>query len=134
VTGYFAEDCLVSKPYDFVVTGAGSAGLLAAPLAAKLGVRVALIERDRPGGDCLFTGCVPSKTLLHVAKVEHQAQQAAGLGLTIPEPVVDMGRVSDHIQSVIAEIYRHDSPDALRAWGLTSSSVRPASSVRTPSR
>lgn len=118
MTGYSAEDCLVSKPYDFVVIGAGSAGLLAAPLAARLGVRVALIERDRPGGDCLFTGCVPSKTLLHVAKVAHQARQAAGLGLTIPEPVVDMGRVSDHIQSVIAEIYQHDSPEALRAMGI----------------
>jgi pyruvate/2-oxoglutarate dehydrogenase complex dihydrolipoamide dehydrogenase (E3) component len=61
----------VNRPYDFIVIGAGSAGLLAAPLAAKLGVRVALIERDRPGGDCLYTGCVPSKTLLHVARVAH---------------------------------------------------------------
>jgi len=108
----------VSKPYDFVVIGAGSAGLLAAPLAAKLGVRVALIERDRPGGDCLYTGCVPSKTLLHVAKVAHQARQARALGLTVSEPVVEMGRVSDHIQSVIAEIGRHESPEALRAMGI----------------
>src|SRR5687767_14138188 len=106
MTGSPAEECDVSKPYDFVVIGAGSAGLLAAPLAAKLGVRVALIESDRPGGDCLFSGCVPSKTLLHVAKVAHQSRQAAGLGLKTPEPAVDMGRVSDHIQSVIAEIYR----------------------------
>ena len=72
----------MNKPYDLVVIGAGSAGLLAAPLAAKLGVRVALIERDRPGGDCLFTGCVPSKTLLKVARVAHEMRQAAEFGLT----------------------------------------------------
>ena len=70
----------MGKPYDFVVIGAGSAGLLAAPLAAKLGVRVALVERDRPGGDCLYTGCVPSKTLLKVAKVAHEMRRAIGSG------------------------------------------------------
>ena len=67
----------MSKPYDFVVIGAGSAGLLAAALADRRGVRVALTERDRPGGDCRFTDCVPSKALLHNAKAAHQARQAA---------------------------------------------------------
>ena len=59
------------RPYKpDVLAGIESRGfLLAAPLAAKLGARVALVERDRPGGDCLFTGCVPSKTLIKVAKV-----------------------------------------------------------------
>ena len=66
--------------YDLVVVGAGSAGLLAAPLAAKLGARVALVEKDRPGGDCLFTGCVPSKTLVKVAKVAWEMRTAGRFG------------------------------------------------------
>ncbi|MGE3269923.1 MAG: FAD-dependent oxidoreductase, partial [Chloroflexota bacterium] len=94
----------MSKPYDFVVIGAGSAGLLAAPLAAKLGARVALVERDRPGGDCLYTGCVPSKTLLKVAKVAHEIRRAATFGLQAAPPSVDMSQVSAHIQDVIGRI------------------------------
>ncbi len=70
----------MSKPYDFVVIGAGSAGLLAAPLAAKLGARVALVERDRPGGDCLYTGCVPSKSLIASARLAHDIRPRAGWG------------------------------------------------------
>ncbi|MCC6179873.1 MAG: FAD-dependent oxidoreductase [Chloroflexi bacterium] len=108
----------MSKPYDFVVIGAGSAGLLAAPLAAKLGARVALVERDRPGGDCLYTGCVPSKTLLKVAKVAHEIRRAAAFGLDAAPPSVDMSQVSSHIQDVIGRIYEHDSPEALRAQGV----------------
>lgn len=108
----------MSAWYDLVVIGGGSAGLLAAPLAAKLGVRVALIERDQPGGDCLFTGCVPSKTLLRVAKAAHEMRQAERLGLTAAAPVVDMARVSAHIQEVIQRVGQHDSVDALRAAGV----------------
>jgi pyruvate/2-oxoglutarate dehydrogenase complex dihydrolipoamide dehydrogenase (E3) component len=108
----------VTRPYDFVVIGGGSAGLLAAPLAARLGARVALVERDRPGGDCLFTGCVPSKTLLKVAKVVHEMRRADAVGLAPAATPVDMSRVSAHIQDVISRIYQHDSPEALRAQGV----------------
>ena len=60
---------MVRRTYDLVVIGAGSAGLSAAEFGAQLGRRVALVERDRVGGDCTWTGCVPSKALLKVAKV-----------------------------------------------------------------
>lgn len=60
--------------YDLVVVGAGSAGLVAATYARKLGACVALVERTRVGGDCTWTGCVPSKTLIHVARVAHAAR------------------------------------------------------------
>ena len=108
----------MSTRYDLVVIGGGSAGLLAAPLAAKLGVRVALTERDQPGGDCLFTGCVPSKTLLRVAKAAHEMRQAERLGLTAAAPAVDMARVSAHVQEVIQRVGEHESVDTLREAGI----------------
>lgn len=57
--------------YDLAIIGAGSAGLTAARFAARLGRRVALIEANRVGGDCTWTGCVPSKALLHAARAAH---------------------------------------------------------------
>lgn len=109
----------MSDRFDFVVIGGGSAGLLAAPLAAKLGARVALVERDRPGGDCLFSGCVPSKALLRVAQAAHEQRHADRLGLAASEPGVDMARVSAHVQGIIERIYEHDSPTALERQGVT---------------
>jgi pyruvate/2-oxoglutarate dehydrogenase complex dihydrolipoamide dehydrogenase (E3) component len=59
----------VNQAYDLVIIGAGSAGLTAAGFAAQLGRKVALVEKDRTGGDCAWTACVPSKTLLKAASV-----------------------------------------------------------------
>jgi pyruvate/2-oxoglutarate dehydrogenase complex dihydrolipoamide dehydrogenase (E3) component len=112
---------MTRSKYDFVVLGGGSGGILAAELAANLGVRVALVEKNRPGGSCLFTGCVPSKALLHVAKVSHQARQAHEVGLGISEPTVDMARVSEPIQKIIESIYRgenRESVEGLREKGI----------------
>jgi pyruvate/2-oxoglutarate dehydrogenase complex dihydrolipoamide dehydrogenase (E3) component len=83
--------------YDLVVIGAGSAGLVAAPFAARLGARVALVERERPGGDCLYTGCVPSKTLLRVARVAHEARHANRFGLGAYVSDVNLARVMTHV-------------------------------------
>ncbi len=58
------EDLYMKEPYDIVIIGGGSAGITAACFAVQLGARVAIVERDRVGGDCTWTGCVPSKTLL----------------------------------------------------------------------
>ena len=57
----------MSEPYDLVVLGGGTGGVVSARVAAVVGARVALIERDRVGGDCLWTGCVPSKSLIAAA-------------------------------------------------------------------
>lgn len=104
--------------YDLVVVGAGSAGLTASLTAARLGARVALVERDRPGGDCLFSGCVPSKALVRVARVAWEQRRADRFGLDPSEPRVDFPRVAAYIQGVIDRIYEHDKPDALRAEGV----------------
>ena len=70
-----------TEKYDLAIIGAGSVGLIAADFAVKLGARVALMERDRIGGDCTWSGCVPSKSLLKVARVAHQLRTASTLVL-----------------------------------------------------
>jgi pyruvate/2-oxoglutarate dehydrogenase complex dihydrolipoamide dehydrogenase (E3) component len=90
--------------YDVTVIGAGSGGLTAARLAAALGARTALIDKERLGGDCLYYGCVPSKALIHVAKVVREAKAAAVLGLAPAGFTIDMARVSAHIQEVIGRV------------------------------
>jgi pyruvate/2-oxoglutarate dehydrogenase complex dihydrolipoamide dehydrogenase (E3) component len=102
------------NPYDLAIIGAGSAGLIAADFARKLGARVILLERDRIGGDCTWTGCVPSKSLLKVARVAHETRTAARFGLQSQPPVVDMAAVREYLHSTIARIYEGTTPDALR--------------------
>lgn len=68
------------KEYDLCVIGGGSAGLVSAAGAAILGAKVLLIEKHRLGGDCLYTGCVPSKTLIHSAEVAHTINTAQRFG------------------------------------------------------
>jgi pyruvate/2-oxoglutarate dehydrogenase complex dihydrolipoamide dehydrogenase (E3) component len=90
--------------YDVTVIGGGSGGLTAARLARALGARTALIDKERLGGDCLYYGCVPSKALIHAAKVVTQAKSAASLGLAPTDLRVDMGRVAAQIQAVIEHV------------------------------
>jgi pyruvate/2-oxoglutarate dehydrogenase complex dihydrolipoamide dehydrogenase (E3) component len=90
--------------YDLVVIGGGSGGLVAARLAHNFGAKVALIEKERLGGDCLHYGCVPSKTLIHIAKVAHTIRQGAALGVLAAAPEVAMPRVAATIAGVIDQI------------------------------
>ncbi len=69
--------------YDLVVIGAGSGGLVGADFAATLGARVALVEADRIGGDCTWTGCVPSKALLKTGRVAHEVRTAGTYGIDV---------------------------------------------------
>lgn len=104
--------------YDLIVIGAGSGGLTAVQFAADLGARVALVEKHRVGGDCTWTGCVPSKALLHIAKTVHQAKTAVSYGLHLAETQVDMRQVKAQIEQVIDEIYRHETPEQLQKTGI----------------
>jgi len=105
--------------WDLVVVGAGAAGLSVTAVAAQLGLRVALIERDRMGGDCLNTGCVPSKALLASAHAAEAARSAAIFGLRLPPPKVDWDAVRAHVHGVIAAIAPTDSETRFRALGAT---------------
>jgi pyruvate/2-oxoglutarate dehydrogenase complex dihydrolipoamide dehydrogenase (E3) component len=109
-----------SSVYDLVVIGGGTAGLVASRTAAGLGARVVLVERDvrGPGGDCLWTGCIPSKALIAAAELAHRMRNAQSVGLTPAEPAIDFARVMAHVQGAQATIEPEDSADALRRDGV----------------
>ncbi len=90
--------------YDLTIIGGGSGGLIAARIAASLSAHVLLIDKERLGGDCLKYGCVPSKSLIHVARVVQQAKDAARLGLVPADRDVNMANVSAYIQGVIGRV------------------------------
>jgi pyruvate/2-oxoglutarate dehydrogenase complex dihydrolipoamide dehydrogenase (E3) component len=103
--------------FDLAVIGAGAAGLSVTAVAAQLGLRVVLIERDRMGGDCLNTGCVPSKALLAAARVAHVAGQAVRFGIRPWEPEVDWEGVRRHVAGTVTAIEPTDSIARYRALG-----------------
>ncbi|WP_329048814.1 FAD-dependent oxidoreductase [Streptomyces violaceus] len=104
--------------YDLVVIGGGSAGLTAARTAGRFGARVLLVERDRLGGDCLWTGCVPSKALLHVAADVQAARRAAAYGLPPVSGPADLAAAMGEVKRAIGAIEPHDSAEALAPFGV----------------
>ncbi len=108
----------MTEIYDIVVIGAGSAGLTGAGFASKMGARVALVERDRVGGDCTWSGCVPSKTFLKSARVAHHMRTADRFGISPRVPEVDLEEVMAHVHEVVMETYAGETPEALRAEGI----------------
>ena len=103
---------------DICVIGAGSGGLSAAAGAVQMGARVVLIEADEMGGDCLNTGCVPSKALIAAAKAA-EAQRRGFRGIAPVTPEVDFGAVKDHVAAVIDEIAPVDSQERFEGLGAT---------------
>lgn len=104
---------------DLCVIGAGSAGLSTAYGAAHLGRSVVLFERENMGGDCLNTGCVPSKALIKAAKVAHDRRHGAEFGIAPVEPEIDFQAVKAHIQGVIDQIAPVDSVERYEGFGVT---------------
>lgn len=103
---------------DVCVIGAGSAGLSFAAGASQMGARVVLLEGDRMGGDCLNTGCVPSKALLAAAKTAHRRGEGAALGVAPVPPEVDFAAAQAHVRQVIAAIAPHDSQERFEGLGV----------------
>src|SRR5262249_8893134 len=105
--------------YNLVVIGAGTAGLVTAAGAAGLGARVALVERDLLGGDCLNVGCVPSKALIPAAPAAGQVPESAQLGINVPPGVqVDFPAVMRRMRRLRAGISPHDSAARFRSLGV----------------
>ncbi len=107
-----------SVVWDLVVVGGGTAGIVGAKMAAGLGARVLMVERDRPGGDCLWTGCVPSKALLRAAHAAADTRGAARYGIHTDQVRVDFPAVMAQVRAAIAAVEPSDSPETLRAAGV----------------
>jgi len=103
---------------DICVIGAGSGGLSVAAGASQMGASTVLIEKDRMGGDCLNTGCVPSKALLAAAHAADAARQAGRFGVTVGEPVIDGEAVFSHVHRTIAAIEPNDSVERFEGLGV----------------
>lgn len=108
----------LTMKYDLIVIGGGSGGLVAAAGAAKLGARVALVEKNKLGGECLWTGCVPSKALIHSAKIAHSVETAHEYGLGKHKNKLNFPIVINRVQRVIKAIQPHDSPERFRKMGV----------------
>lgn len=102
---------------DICVIGAGSGGLSVAAGAVQMGASVVLIERGEMGGDCLNTGCVPSKALIAAAHAAHTIRASSGFGVHSAAPEVRFREVHDHVHGVIAAIAPHDSVERFEALG-----------------
>ena len=111
-----------SRPKKFdrnlIVIGAGSAGLVSALIAAAVNAKVTLIEKHKMGGDCLNTGCVPSKALIKSAKVASLIKRSNEFGINVPESNVDFAAVMERVQSVISKIEPHDSVERFESLGV----------------
>lgn len=104
---------------DLCIIGAGSGGLSLAAGASQMGARVILIEGAEMGGDCLNTGCVPSKALLAAAHAAHAREHGAEMGIGSDKATVDFAKTKDHVAAVIAAIAPHDSQERFEGLGVT---------------
>ncbi|NPD68744.1 FAD-dependent oxidoreductase [Lichenicola cladoniae] len=104
--------------HDVIVIGGGSAGLTTAGGCGRLGLRTALIERARMGGECLNSGCVPSKALLAAAARAQSMRDAGRVGIQPVAPVVVWAEVRAHLARVQAAIAPHDGRERFEAWGV----------------
>jgi pyruvate/2-oxoglutarate dehydrogenase complex dihydrolipoamide dehydrogenase (E3) component len=104
--------------YDLAVIGGGTAGLVSAAVSAGIGAKTALIEQHRLGGECLWTGCVPSKALLRSASVLHTLRRAREFGIEVEGGRVDFAAVMERVHAIIRSIEPHDSPERFRSLGV----------------
>jgi pyruvate/2-oxoglutarate dehydrogenase complex dihydrolipoamide dehydrogenase (E3) component len=104
--------------FDIIAIGGGTAGLVTAAGSVSLGARTALVERARLGGDCLWTGCVPSKALISSARLAAGMREAAAFGLRPVDPAPDGRAVLESVRAVRARIEPHDDPARFRAMGV----------------
>jgi pyruvate/2-oxoglutarate dehydrogenase complex dihydrolipoamide dehydrogenase (E3) component len=109
---------MASFDYDLAITGAGSAGPTAARVGRFFGKRIALIDKERLGGDCLNYGCVPSKALIKASRVAHEAATAQRWGLSAQRVPTDLAAVNARVQQAITEIAKLDDAEALCELGV----------------
>ncbi len=116
--------------YNLVVIGGGSAGLVSAYIASAVKAKVALIEKHRMGGDCLNTGCVPSKAFIRSARIFSYIRRAAEFGLGTANAATEFSQVMERVQRVIRKVEPHDSAERYSALGVDC--ISGEAKIRTP--
>ena len=107
------------KEYDLIAIGGGTAGLVSTAGAAYLGVSAALVEKSALGGDCLWTGCVPSKALIASGRLAHAMRHADSLGLASASPAHAFSSVMARMREARGVVEQHDDPQRFRDMGVT---------------
>lgn len=108
----------MAEMFDVIAIGGGTAGLVTASGCARLGRKVALIDKALLGGDCLWTGCVPTKALISSAKLAYMMRNAENFGIGGVEPVIEPRKVMEAMRRDRASISRHDDPEKFRKLGI----------------
>ena len=109
---------MAKKDFNMIVIGAGSAGLVSSYIAAAVKAKVALIEKHKMGGDCLNTGCVPSKALIRSAKILSYIKRHEDYGIKSAEATYDFAEVMERVQKVIQKVEPHDSVERYSSLGV----------------
>ena len=106
-----------SYEFDAIIIGGGAAGLTASGIAANVGAKTLMIESNKLGGDCTWTGCVPSKVILKAAKIAQQIRTASKFGLIDIEPTINFRKLIEHVHKIRDEVYWDaDRPRFMRKW------------------
>src|SRR4030067_2587899 len=104
--------------YDIIVIGGGAAGFVSSKLASGLGRKVAMIEKDKLGGECTLYGCIPSKTLIRASQLAREIRNSKRYGLAIEPPLkISTEGVMPHVRSVVQKVYDSHLPDAFQKLG-----------------
>ena len=108
----------MTRTYDLIVIGAGSGGLVAATSGHRKGLKTALIEKNKIGGECTHFGCVPSKALINAAHAYHNLPSYSNLGIQIEKPEMDFNRIMTKVDEVVQHIYDHERPEVFENMGI----------------
>ncbi len=106
------------KQYDVIVIGAGSGGLVAATTAHRKGLKTAMVEKNKIGGECTHYGCVPSKALINAAKAYHSIEKMETLGIAAAVPKLDFRAVMEKVDEIVQGIYIHETPEIFQNQGI----------------
>ena len=104
--------------FDLTIIGGGVAGLVTASGASQFGAKVALVEKEKLGGDCLHYGCVPTKSLVHTARIISLLQRSSDFGLNPIKVDFEFKKIMDHMRSIQKKIGKHDDPERFEKMGV----------------
>lgn len=118
-TLYYLSHQMRRYDYDLIVIGGGAGGFVSSKLASGLGKRVAMIEKDKLGGECTLYGCIPSKTLIRTSQLAREIRNLNRYGLALePPPHINTNGVMPHVRSVVQKVYDSHLPDAFQKLGI----------------